>query len=322
MRQDPMISVIVPIYNVEPYLDKCIGSIVNQSYKNLEIILVDDGSPDRCPEICDQWATRDNRIRVIHKENGGLSNARNAGLAVATGELIGFVDSDDWITQEMYQLLYDNMVKCQSDIAACGVEMVWENGKEPCVLTKQGSSVMDNREAMYAVVEEKWIQAPVWYKLYKAELVKDIFFPVGKYHEDVFWTYQVVAKAKKVSVFDTICYYYVQRANSIMGTDYSIKRLDALEAKVCRLDYYKKYYPEFAEKVQLDLFYYCLWSGQSVLRYLCGPERRQGLKICKDAYKQLNGLMPHRVKDICWVLLSRVSFRGTIHLRKLLRIGL
>ena len=119
-----LISVIVPVYRTEAYLDRCIESIVDQTYTNLEIILVDDGSPDRCPQMCDEWARRDTRIRVIHKKNGGLSDARNAGMAAATGEYIGFVDSDDWIKPDMFRLLYEKMEQMQSDIAACGVEMV------------------------------------------------------------------------------------------------------------------------------------------------------------------------------------------------------
>ena len=115
---EELISVVVPIYRVEPYLDKCISSIVNQSYRNLEIILVDDGSPDNCPAMCDAWAERDSRIKVIHKPNGGLSDARNAGMAIASGELLGFVDSDNRISPNMYQILYDRMDHDDSDMAA------------------------------------------------------------------------------------------------------------------------------------------------------------------------------------------------------------
>ena len=109
MEKRPLISVIVPVYKVEQYLDRCVQSIVDQTWKNLEIILVDDGSPDGCARMCDEWARRDARIRVIHKENGGLSDARNAGMAAATGESIGFVDGDDWIEPDMYRLLVEQM---------------------------------------------------------------------------------------------------------------------------------------------------------------------------------------------------------------------
>ena len=134
-----LISIVVPVYKVEPYLDKCVSSIVNQTYKNLEIILVDDGSPDNCPVMCDAWAEKDNRIRVIHKPNGGLSDARNAGMSAATGELIAFVDSDDWIAPDMYEKLYHRLTEDGSDIAACGVQMVWEDNTPPRMLTRPGS---------------------------------------------------------------------------------------------------------------------------------------------------------------------------------------
>ena len=124
MKQ-PLISIIVPVYKVENYLDRCVQSLVDQTWSNLEIILVDDGSPDNCGAMCDAWAARDNRIKVIHKENGGLSDARNAGMAIASGTYMGFVDSDDYISSDMYQLLYDRMAADGSDIAACGVELVY-----------------------------------------------------------------------------------------------------------------------------------------------------------------------------------------------------
>ena len=212
-----LISIIVPIYKVEKYLNQCVESIVNQTYRNLEIILVDDGSPDDCGAMCDAWAAKDGRIRVIHKENGGLSYARNAGMTAATGELIGFVDSDDFIAPEMYQFLYDHMTENECDISACGVQMVWEDRTSPQMLTNHGCYILDSQSAMQAIIDESSLKQPVWYKLYKTALVKDILFPVGKYHEDVFWSYQVVACASMVSVFDTPCYYYTQRSGSIMG---------------------------------------------------------------------------------------------------------
>ena len=167
--ENPKISVIVPVYKVEAYLDKCVRSIMDQTYRNLEIILVDDGSPDDCPAMCDAWAEKDSRIRVIHKENGGLSDARNAGMAVATGEYIGFIDSDDYIAPDMYRLLLERMTADGSDIAACGVEMVFEDGTPPRMLTPTGSHVLDNGQAMEAIIREDLLKQPVWYKLYRTD---------------------------------------------------------------------------------------------------------------------------------------------------------
>ena len=119
MVDEGKISVVVPVYNVEEYLDQCVESLVGQTYKNLEVILVDDGSPDNCPAMCDEWAERDNRIKVIHKENGGVSSARNAALDIASGDYIGFVDSDDWIEPDMYEILIKNAKKYDADISRC-----------------------------------------------------------------------------------------------------------------------------------------------------------------------------------------------------------
>ncbi len=267
MKTNPLISVIVPIYKVEAYLDRCVESIVNQTYKNLEIILVDDGSPDNCPRMCDDWAKKDNRIKVIHKSNGGLSDARNAGMAVANGELMGFVDSDDYISEDMYQALYDDMVENDSDISACGVEMVWEENGQVRALTISGTYLLTNEEAMRATIEETFIKQPVWYKLYKTEQIKELCFPVGKYHEDVFWTYRAVAKAKKVSIFDNKCYFYVQRGESIMGDGYSSKRLDSIEAAEQRCEYINQNYPNLAALAQMRFIGMCLFNSQQLLKW-------------------------------------------------------
>ncbi len=260
-----LISIIVPVYKVEKYLNKCVESIVNQTYKNLEIILVDDGSPDTCPQMCDEWAKKDNRIKVIHKPNGGLSDARNAGMAVATGEYIAFIDSDDWVEEDFVQSLFESIKENHSDISACGVNMVWEDGTESRNLTQSGNCVLDNNSAMEAVIKETAIKQPVWYKLYKSALIKNIPFPVGKYHEDVFWTYQAVAKAKTVSVFDKLLYNYLQRGGSIMGEEYSLKRLDGIEAAGQRCKFINNNYPNLAEVCQAQFVGMCMYNSQKLL---------------------------------------------------------
>ena len=168
----PLISVIVPVYKVEAYLDRCVQSIVDQTYRNLEIILVDDGSPDNCGAMCDAWVEKDSRVRVIHKENGGLSDARNVGMAAASGEYLGFIDSDDYIAPEMYQVLWERIAADRSDMAACGVEMVFEDGTSPRRMTSGGSCVLDKHSAMETIVRETWLKQPVWYKLYRTDLIQ------------------------------------------------------------------------------------------------------------------------------------------------------
>lgn len=318
----PLISVIVPIYKVEAYLDRCVQSIVNQTHQNLEIILVDDGSPDNCGVMCDTWAKKDKRIKVIHKQNGGLSDARNAGMASANGAYIGFIDSDDYIAPEMYQLLMEQMDADGSDIAACGVEMVFEDGSASKRLTIEGCCVLDRDSAMEAVIKESWLKQPVWYKLYKTGLVRDIPFPVGKYHEDVFWTWQAVARAGKVSVLDVPCYYYVQRNGSIMAERYSLRRLDAIEAKQQRLSFLKDAYPRLAEHARKDLLFSCMYHGQLAMRDLDESNRNIALSKLKSFFKECrSGIGEMPVMHKCWLLLAKCNFTFCCWLRNQLDIG-
>lgn len=319
MVQGGLISVIVPVYKTQQYLDRCVQSIVDQTYQNLEIILVDDGSPDNCGVMCDAWAAEDSRIKVIHKDNGGLSDARNAGLDAATGEYIAFVDSDDWVRGDMYRLLYDDLMKHSSDISVCGVEMVWDTAKQ--MLTGQGCCVLNHQEAMEAVILESWVKQPVWNKLYKSTLVRDIRFPTGKCHEDVFWTYQVIGRAERVSVFDTPCYFYTQREQSIMGEKYSLKRLAGLEAKLERLDYLKKNDPNLVGIAVKDLRFSCMYAVQMGLRYMSGVEQD---KLCTEVqyiWNSVSGAMKLSAKERLWITLADVSLIWACRLRNLLGIG-
>ncbi len=317
-----LISVIVPVYKVEEYLDQCVRSIVGQTYKNLEIILVDDGSPDNCPAMCDAWAQKDSRIKVIHKENGGLSDARNAGLAVATGDCIGFVDSDDYIAPTMYEELLVHLTDTGSDLAACGVQMVWEDGKT-ALLTCAGSALLDNAQAMEAILDESWLKQPVWYKLYRRSAVAGILFEKGKCHEDVFWSWQPIARANRVCVFDTPLYFYRQRSGSIMGDRFSEKRLDALEAMEQRARFLRQAYPDLAPKGENGIFTYSMYLMQQALR---GPEGSKEIRSRLLDYAKAHRPTVRRLRDLplgsgIWQALACVSFTGTCKLRNLLGRG-
>ena len=321
----PLISVIVPVYKVEQYLDCCVRSIVEQTYSNLEIILVDDGSPDNCGAMCDAWTGKDSRIKVIHKENGGLSDARNAGLAIASGELIGFVDSDDWIAPDMYRLLYEDMERNGSDISACGVQMVWEDGTPPRMLTPSGICVMDRESAMREIIWESAFKQPVWYKLYKAETVRDIQFPVGKHHEDVFWSYRAFGRANRVSAFDVPCYYYRQRSGSIMGNGFSMKRLDGLEAKAQRQEYIDAHFPALSADARWDMFFLSMYLMQNVLLHLERAEKEQAKRIIRETFRgnkpRAAQLKVLPLKKRIWGVAGLVSFEGLCYLRNLLGRG-
>lgn len=262
---NPLISVVVPIYNVDKYLDRCVDSIIKQTYTNLEIILVDDGSSDNSPKMCDDWNSRDKRIKVIHKENGGLSDARNAGMIIATGEIISFIDSDDWIEHEMFEKMLNRKQKDNSDIVSCGVKWVKEDGSIIRDVTSD-NEIIDTTTAMKELINDNKLKQHVWNKIYNRNLIKDIPFEKGKYHEDVFWSYQIFGKAKRTSVIKESFYNYVQRSNSIMGEEYSAKRLDALDAMKLRCEYIKRYFPELYDNALYVYIGSCHYQLQSAIR--------------------------------------------------------
>ena len=320
-----LISVIVPVYKVEKYLDRCVESIVNQTYKNLEIILVDDGSPDNCGAMCDKWAEKDSRIKVIHKENGGLSDARNAGMNTATGDLMGFVDSDDYISPDMYQLLYENMLENNSDISACGIELIWEGKDFVQLLTPEVNIVLCKNDAVKAIIEESLLKQPVVSRLYKTSLIKNIKFPFGKHHEDVFWSYKAISKANNVSVFNKACYFYLQRNGSIMNTEYSLKRLDALDAKVERVEYIMENIPELTYLAKKNLWFSCIYSAQMLTRYCKEDIQKTGLEIIKAIlYKcpiEIRIGKNIGMKQLVWLVMAKISFKSTYKIRNKLGIG-
>lgn len=321
-----MISVIVPVYNVEIYLERCIQSLVSQTYLNLEIVLVDDGSTDSSSKICDKWAENDTRIKVIHKENGGLSDARNAGLKVAMGEYISFVDSDDWIAKDFYEVLIRVLNENNADIAECGVYFV--NDKEE-ILQKRGIKeevlTLNRIEALKRLILENGVYQTVWNKLYKRTIVQGILFEVGKYHEDEYWTYQVFDRIEKMAVINQPGYYYLQRNSSIMGEKYSIKRLDGLEARAERVQFLKKY-PELKVLARQQLWFSILFHFQNVICYLKGNEKRIGMKKIKTIMRELPltsevGTTLNK-KYKCWfALFSRMPYL-TAKIRNVFRIGL
>lgn len=224
-----MISVIVPVYKVESYLDDCVKSILSQSFTDFELILVDDGSPDRCPAMCDDWAEKDGRIRVIHKENGGLSSARNAGLDVMRGEYLTFIDSDDYVKSDYLEKLYNALIEHRADVSVCG--LILEKGKDeyesktPAVVSGRSILLDPNFTA-----DTRISVSAVWAKLYKRHLFENIRFPLGKLHEDEFVTYRVLYPCETVTVIYDKLYFYRYNPLSITHTRFKIARYDSIRA--------------------------------------------------------------------------------------------
>lgn len=219
-----IISIIIPVYNVQQYLDRCVKSVAEQSYPHLEIILVDDGSPDDCGRMCDEWARRDGRIRVIHKENGGLSDARNAGIDAAKGAYLMFIDSDDYISPDMVQRLYDALTDANADMSLCNLLYVDENGN-PLPERNANSPIRDEVISGDEALQRLSLPKNHYYvmacgKLIKHTLFRDIRFPKGKIHEDAFATHHLLGGCKRIACVAEPCYFYVQRPGSIMQSQF------------------------------------------------------------------------------------------------------
>lgn len=236
-----LISVIVPVYKVEAYLDKCITSITAQTHKNLEIILVDDGSPDNCPQMCDKWAAKDTRIRVVHKINGGLSDARNAGIDVAVGDYIAFVDSDDWLEPEMYGIMLAALKAEHADISACNILSCFPERR--VAWGCQEYTTGDSEKILSLLYRDTAYPVSAWNKIYRRELWNDLRFPKGKICEDAFTTYQLVDKASKIVQIPEALYCYRIREDSIMTSAFSHKRMDEEEAWRRNYEFVKDKYP-------------------------------------------------------------------------------
>lgn len=232
----PLVSVIVPCYSVEQYLPKCIDSILNQTYKNLEVWLVDDGSPDRCGEICDEFAKKDTRVKVIHKINGGLAEARNVALDVMTGEYVVCVDSDDYISPTHIEGLY-HLIETYSAEISVNTFCAFDEGKTPNPDTRSTKDwVLDGLHATEMMFYQEHFDTTAWGKMYKASLFDSIRYPKGLLFEDLPTTYKLLLKAKKVVFNNEQSYFYLIRSNSIEGAAFSPKKLDSALELMAMMD--------------------------------------------------------------------------------------
>ena len=243
------ISVIVPVYNVEQYLERCVDSIINQTYTNLEIILVNDGSTDNSGKLCDELAKKDERIRVIHKENGGLSDARNRGIDEAESDLVGFIDSDDYIDSDMYEVLLKNLNNTDADLSMCALYDVYNNTPEAQVANKE-TWELSSEQAIKMVMEAKILSVTAVNKLYRKSLFSDLKFEVGKIAEDAFIMIKLLDKCEKIVATNEKKYYYVHRENSITTQKFSTKFLNVIEAYEQNSNIILEKYPKLKDVAQ------------------------------------------------------------------------
>lgn len=270
MEYTDLVSVIIPVYNVKKYLKRCVNSVLGQSYKNLEIILIDDGSLDGCGEICDEYAKRDDRIRVIHKENGGLSDARNTGLAVCRGMYLTFIDGDDYVSEAFVQRLYEKLKMNNADVSVCTEEYVTidENGRSQ-KLKRPFKNIGEDRlmnsfDTLECALRQRLFDFSACIKLYKSEIFKEIRFPVGFFCEDQGTIYKAFLKSSRIIFFPDRLYFYVQRQGSILHDVSSAKRYwDGIQMIEKQREGILAVYPELLKAVNCRCLsmYFHAWLG-------------------------------------------------------------
>lgn len=253
-----LVSVVIPVYKTYAYLRECIKSVIGQSYTNIEIILVDDGSPDESPKLCDEYASRDKRIKVIHRENGGLSAARNSGIKAATGKYITFVDSDDIVDRDMISEMVDIAEKENAQIVKSCLVRVREN--ETCVPTNGGYRIVTSYEALKLIYDGPPQIISACGKLFCSSLFNDILFPEGLYHEDEFTVPKLYQKSEKIVMCDSVRYFYMQRpGDSIMRSEFSAKKMDVLFVSEDRIKFFDLLgYKDLKVKAMRDYFVHLL----------------------------------------------------------------
>ena len=250
-KNDPLVTVIVPVYKVEKYLGKCVDSILNQTYYNLEIILVDDGSPDNCGALCDNYALKDKRIIVIHQENKGLSEARNAAIDIASGEYITFIDSDDWIDLNFIEYLLKLLINEKAQIAVTSFLNVFEDGSTQKNTNESSLIRLNKIDALSCYLLNDYLTPCACGKLYKKELWNNIRFPEGKLFEDQFTIYKVLEKAQTVIFSPNDFYFYLKRDGSIGHSPFSSKTVDLHDGINMQYDYLINQYPSIKKDLSI-----------------------------------------------------------------------
>lgn len=281
-RTEPLVSVIIPVYKVEAYLRECVDSVLSQTYANLEIILVDDGSPDGCPAICDAYAAKDSRVRVIHKENGGLSDARNAGMKIASADWWTFVDSDDVIHPQMIELLMKPMLK-DSAVTLSTCEFV-RFVDEPARALSSENPVYESRtlkEFGYTVSARV-----AWGKIYHRNLFSGISYPKRRLHEDEFITYKLMYKADSIAYIGIPLYFYRQREDSIMAHMSKKRILDTFDAYRERICFFERE-PELYEiSIRILLSFYVTLRKTPYPEFDCKQVSQEIKALLKNVNKQ------------------------------------
>lgn len=251
---EDLISIVVPIFKVEKYLQRCIDSILSQTYKHYELILVDDGSPDNCPKICDDYANKNKNIFAIHKKNAGVSEARNAGIKMAKGKYLTFIDADDYVNENLLEVLKSTLDKNEVRLSMCSYKRVNDSNEEvKPIINKKSVRVINDLEAMDMLLEDQTTCVP-WGKLYDIDLFDNISYPVGKIMEDMFITPLIFKKAKSIAISSQELYFYNQEGESITRSKFDYNKLNMVEATYFWKEHVDLCYPELSEKANIHYF--------------------------------------------------------------------
>lgn len=254
MEKD-LISIIIPVYNVEEYLDKCLESVINQTYNNIEIILVDDGSTDNSGKICDKYEEKDSRVKVIHKENGGQSEARNIALDEVRGKYVAFVDSDDYIKKDYIEYLYNLILKYECKMSICAYYIETEKGNKYDLGKTYSEKLMNTQETLSRMLCDEGFTVSPCAKMYDISLFKDIRYPVGKIYEDNETTYKLIKKCENVAYGNESKYSYIKRKNSTMNSKFNERKLDLIEITDKMAQELIKEYPNMKDSIERRVIY-------------------------------------------------------------------
>lgn len=282
MKENALISVIIPVYKVEQYLSRCVESVLNQTYPNLEVILVDDGSPDGSGAICDAFATRDSRVRVIHKQNGGLSDARNAGIDMASGDYFAFVDSDDWVEPDTYETMLTLAQKYEVKIVCAGrYDEDSVSGVKTLGLCPEKEELISGEEAVRRILRWEHMDSSACDKLYARELYADIRYPVGRVVEDVATTYRLVLLAGNIAMLPRPVYHYCHREQSITTASVSEKTFHAPENAEALYAFICENYPD----LEADARYFLTQAQRNVVQDLALSDKATRKKFAGEYNK-------------------------------------
>jgi len=299
MLQKIKVSIIVPIYKVEKYIHRCVDSIIHQTYSNLEIILVNDGSPDNCGKMADHYRALDERIKVIHKQNGGLSDARNKGMELATGEFTMFVDSDDWLDEKMVETMVNQAVTFQADIVQTAFYYAYDDQLliDNRYYTERDPSVLLNNKAlMCELVKNEKVKNFAWGKLYKTKLIKNIPFKKGVLFEDVFWAHQVMHQVDTYLILHEPLFYYYQRHDSIVTT-YSPRSLDMIKGLKERHHFIEQFYEELMDESYKIILKTCLIHYHLLVMNRKNDRSGSYRRKIASYIRENNRAFKHAVKD-------------------------